>query len=178
MIVPDYMKKIPLRCSLTGRAKVLPLEEAYSIFWSVNFAWVRLRDFFKSGGQGRIPKQGILGRIAPGLATKFIIKLLTRTTLALTIDDECLLDEHNDPPVANTFNVWAFRFGSCFDGPWPHRHLLVPDEGGIRRSAYCMRPGETWLLILGVDAKSGFDDSDVDWNVFLEPPERLEDSAA
>jgi len=41
-----------------------------------------------------------------------------------------------------------------------------------------MQPGETWLLILGVDPKSGFKDSDVDWNIFLEPPEQLEDSVA
>ncbi len=170
MKVPDDMKAIPIICFHNGRRKILPLEEAYHLFWTAILGWVLLSDFFRAGF-GKRAKKGRLSPIIQGDALKFVFNILTHGTLALNREDICLLDEHGEPPGPGLFAVWAYRFGKLFKGPRPYEHVFFTDRHGHRQKGYRMKSGETWLVVVEVDPKSGFKNEDVDWTVFETPPE-------
>lgn len=170
MRIPKDMKDIPLLCYPNGRRKILPLEEAYKLFWKVTFAWLLPLDWFTSGS-GKFATDGYAGRIAQQPPMKFAFKMLTRGALALAINDSALLDEHGDSPSPNLFYAWAARFGKLFKGPKPYEYIKVSDQYGRRQPAYRMKPGEAWLIVIGVDPENReYTDLDVDWELFQVPP--------
>ena len=171
MQISDDMRKIPLLCFLDGRRKVLPFEEAYKLFWRVTFSWLLPLDWFRSGFR-KSATDGYAGKIAQQPPMRFAFKMLTRGALALAINDSALLDEHGDSPSHGLLYAWAARFGKLFKGPKPYEYMKVSDQYGRRQPAYRMKPGETWLIVIGVDPENHeCTDLDVDWELFQVPRE-------
>ena len=171
MEFPDEKKNIPVQCYLNGHLKLLPLQDAYALFWEVHFGWLVLLDWFRSGF-GKNAKQGYMRKLVQKSGKIFGYNLLTRGLLPLAINDQCMIDEHDYPPSRNTFHARAARFARVADG-FP---LFEYDEnvggGKSLQPAYRPNPDVQWLILVGVDPASSFTNTDVDWKLFQTPPDR------
>ena len=93
MWIPDEQKSIPIRSYVNGRLKTLTIEEVYVLFWEVPFAWLEPLIWI------RFDKLGAYVKDVMGPSIKiFAYNLLTRGYMALTINSECMLDEHGYAP--------------------------------------------------------------------------------
>ena len=171
MKIPDDMKTIPIMCFRNGRRTILPFEEVYHLFWTVILGWVLLSDFFRTGSI-KHANQGRFSQTVQGDALKFVFNILTRGSLALAREDQCFLDEHDEPPGRGIFAVWAHRFGKLFNGYKPYERVFFTDRDGHRQPGYRMKQGETWLVVVEVDPDSGFKNEDLDWTIFETPPKK------
>ena len=169
MDIPKDKKDIPMRCYRNGSHVVLPLEEAYRLFWASRFGWVLKLDFFRSGF-GESAMSGSVVKAVYSSGVKFVLALLGRGALSVAQNDSCLVDEHGEAPSPNQMAVWASRFRKLFAGDKPYEFLREADERGICQPAYRMKPDETWLVVLGVEPDKGYSDIDVPWGIFRTPP--------
>jgi hypothetical protein len=169
MQFPDDKKSIPVQCYVTGHLKTLPLQEAYVLFWKVHFGWLLLLDWFRSGF-GKSAKQGYMRRLVQKSGKRFGYNLLTRRSLPLTINDRCMLDEHDFPPSRNNFAARAARFAKVAGGFSLFEYDEVFDDGRNGVPAYRPNPDVDWLIVLKVAPDSSFKDTDVDWSLFQNPP--------
>ena len=176
MSLTDESRQIPLLCYHSGVRKVLPLEVAHQLFWLVSLGLIPMLDFFRSGHGERAKKGSFTSTVQRG-APRFVMKLLTRGRLALAREDVCLQDENGDPPARPTFAVWAYECKKLFDDREILERTYFIDKDYHRQVGYRMKLDETWLVVIGVDPKSGLSDTAVDLSVFLDPPEDLDDSA-
>ena len=169
---------IPLKCFMNGYPRTMLLSDARQLFWKVRIAWLRPLDWMRVG-HGSRARQGNGTAFMQDRVACFAYKLLTRGSLAIRVDDDCLADEHGDSPRRGTVAAWACRFGSIFKDFTALESVRTTDDRGIRELAYRMKPGVEWLLIVGVDHKSVVPDLAVDWRIFLtRPSEEHSESAS
>ena len=166
MQIPGQHKNIPTRCYVKGYLKTLTLEEAYVLFWQASLAWLRPINWFRS--------KHIRGYIRD-LMTKstkvFLYNLVTRKYLPLTINSESMLDSHDFAPSRNSFHARAHRARELFGDDVPFVYDDDFDDEKRLLPAYRMKPGQNWLIVVGVDPGTEFKDPDVDWTIFLNPPD-------
>jgi hypothetical protein len=160
---------VPLKCFVNGYARTVNLSEAHRFFWKARLGWLRPLEWIRVD-HGKNARQGNGADLMQDRVARFAWKLLTRGSLALRVDDDCLGDEHGNLPGRGTVAAWACRFANMFKSARVLEHVRVADEFGIRELAYRLKPGIDWLLVVGVDSKSPIPDTAVDWTVFLTPP--------
>lgn len=170
--IPEDLKNLPTRCYAQGRRKILSLEEAYILFWKVNFAWHMLLDWFRSSIDGD-EKEDYMMRVAKPSGARFAYQSLTRGSMALSTNDACLLDEYGCLPSKDVVTQDASKFGKCFCGKKLFESTYVCDRGR-KQLAYRVRQGMTWLIVLGLDTESdltkGLTDDVIEWEIFKTPP--------
>jgi hypothetical protein len=167
MQIPDEQKSVPTLCYINGQKKTLNLEEAYVLFWILPFAWLLPVDWF------RYHKITAYMRDVAKKSTKiFLMHLLNRGYLALTINDDCMRDKHGDPLSPNAFAAKAARLRKIFgdeEVPFIYEDALQDNKGTVQ--AYRMSPGQTWIVVMSVEKNSEYTDADIDWTIFQTPPD-------
>ena len=172
MQVPEHLKDIPVECNVNGRKnKTLSIEEAYSRFWEADFAWNKLTDEFRSGS-GKNAKQGFMMDFAQPSGTYFALKMLTRGSLALAVNDSCMLDEDGFEPTKDVFTANACKFGRCFKGEKIFKAVYIYDDKNRRQLAYRVRPGKKWIIILGLVPGSNLTNEEIEWEIFQTAPDK------
>lgn len=172
MQITDDKKHIPILCYVNGRQSTLTLEEAYTLFWIVPFAWLLPLDWFRSG-----LRQGYMRKLVHKAVKVFAYNLFTRSFLPLRIDSECMLDEHGYSPSRNCFQSRACKLAKIFEGKSPYAFDDCIRISGKLQPAYRMIPGQEWLIVVGVKPESEFTDHDIDWTVFQTHPNQQGKSA-
>jgi len=158
-----------LDCCVNGFRRALSFGEVHDLLWTGILGWVILTDWLRAGREPQSAK-GRAGKLLQEPVVRFAYLLLTNGSLALTLEDRRLIDAHGDSPTKGTFTAWACRFRHVFPGIDPIEHLKVMGRGGNRRvHAYRMRPGLTWLIVMGTADDSQVPPDAVDW-ALLEVP--------
>lgn len=153
-------------CYVNGFRYIKPSDEVQRLFRAADFAWVLRTDDYRSGC-GKDAKSGYVGKVAKEAGRRFGYALLTHGSLPLTIDDDCLLDEHGRRPGRNLFACWAAKFGRLFEGEKPYAFSTVLLDGDV--PVYRMKPGKRWIIVVGIDPDCGISDVEFDWRVFESP---------
>lgn len=169
MQIPDEQKSIPTRCYVNGHLRTLTLEEAYVLFWEVPFGWLQPYDWCRFGQNNNYMRKLITKSIKI-----FAYNLLTRGYRALSINSECMLEEHDYVPSRNVFQARAYKLAKAFGKNVPFVYDEDFDGTNKLQPAYRMVPGQKWLIVVGLTPENEVEPSEVDWTFFQTPPDDKE----
>jgi hypothetical protein len=164
MKIPDEHKNIPTQCYVNGHLKTLSFEEAYILFWEVPFAWLEPLNWLRYGEHNAYVKD-LMG---PSIKI-FAYNLLTRGYMPLTIDSECMLDEHGYAPNRNNFQAKACRLAKLFKEYIPFIYDEVFDNRKKLIPAYRILPESRWAIVVGIAPDHEIQTTEMNWTIFQAP---------
>jgi len=172
MQIPNEQKSISVKCYVNGSLRTLTLQESHVLFWCVPFGWLLPIDWCRFGKNSDYIRELITKSIK-----MFAYNLLTRGYTALSINSECMLDEHDYAPSRNVFQARAYKLAKVFGKNIPFVYDEDFDYSKKLQPAYRMVPGQKWMIVIGLAPESEIEPSEVDWTFFQTPPDGKEKEA-
>ena len=160
-------------CFKNGRRIIIPLEQAYKLFWKSEFSWLWPMDWYRFKidqfeGQSYVTKKA--GRAARVLG----YFLHRRGYRALSVDRFCELDCKSKFIGRDAFYARMAKFNRLF-GKMPTKlrpfefFEVIPDDHRPQ-PGYRLKPGREIFMIHSLEPDSGFSGEDIDWTIFQRPP--------
>lgn len=179
--------EIPFECYENCKRRILLQKEAHIKLWKCHYGWVAILNYYRWSIQGYTGQCDVFEK-AQKVGMRFGYLLHTSQKQPVTIDDTEKLLNDGYEPEKGTFISWASKFNKIFkdaDGQeklpselWPFYYLEVPSGmGNITRPAYKMCPDRTSLVIVRVDPKSPYNDTQAQWSLLLEQPKGISNMA-
>jgi len=172
---PITQGSIPLQCICNGARRVLELKKVVTLFWQVHCAWLLPLDWYRFQIED-CSHTAYVSRTMQERPRFMLLLLHRRGHLALRLDELIELDPLTAHISGPTFTSRASRINKTMFAELPEplrpvEFFSAYDETLDPKRAYRIRPGCDTLLVIGTERTSGFKNDDVDWTVFLTPPE-------
>ena len=166
-----------IKCYHNGTSGSFSTEEAYRLFWTVDFAWLLTLDWYRYDLGGHC-QQGHVPETVSKCSRFLAYHLMRRGHRALTKRDLLALDSRIDYLTTPTFRSRMSRMNAHFfpdlkDGLEHLRPFGETDvfEGNMKPiPAYRLKPGCEVLLVIDFVPGGGTDE--FDWTIFQTPPKK------
>ncbi len=167
--------EIPLECYPNGARRVIEVRHAIRPFWGAHCSYLLPLQWYRFD-IGPHSRRLYLSEVVKERQMYLLLLLHRRCHLPLTREDLEDLDPKTSYLTLPNFHSRMSRIYNTLFADLPEH--LIPIEPTQAsgpdlklRPAYRIKPRVDTFLITGVEPSSGFRPDDVDWTIFLTPPE-------